>query len=130
MRFQLVQQSSATASHSELQVLTIPIELFVNPPLDEAICKKCKNVAREPMHPSCCEKQAKCMLCRPCSEKSKCPHHKKTPEHWVLDQPLKTRISKWTMKCPNQSLCGEKFAVSKLDKHLTESQRCAKGKLA
>ena len=125
-----MKQSSATSTsgHSEEQMPTIPTELFVTPPLDDAICKKCKNVAREPMHPSCCEKQAKCMLCKPCSEKSKCPHHKKTPERWILDQTLKTRISKWTIKCPNQQ-CGEKFAVSKLDKHLAESQRCAKGKL-
>jgi hypothetical protein len=102
----------------------IPKQHFVTPPLDQAICKKCNNVAREPMHPSCCEKEAKCMFCKPCSEKSKCPHHKKIPESWVLDQALKTRISKWTVRCPNQ--CEEKVTVSKLDQHLTQ---CPKGKL-
>ena len=45
LQFQLVQQSSTSAGHSELQVLIIFVELFVNPPLDETICKKCRNVA-------------------------------------------------------------------------------------
>ena len=115
--------SSISTGHDS-QVQAILKELFVTPPLDEVVCKKCNRVAREPLHPSCCEKQAKCMLCKPCSERSKCPHHKKTPEGWVLDQTLKKRISKWTMMCPNQ--CGEKFTVSKVDNHLAQ---CTNGKI-
>ena len=58
-------------------------------------------------------------MCKPCSLKPiLCPVHKKRPEY-KLDQALKTRISKWTLNCPNK--CGEKFLVYKSKEHQCQS---------
>lgn len=116
-------KQSTTMDGSSTEPQTIAKDLLVNPPLPEAICKKCDKVAREPMHPSCCEKKSESITCRPCSEKSKCPHHKKNPEKWILDQALKTKISKWTMRCPNK--CSTKFTVNKYGEH---QKQCPNGK--